>query len=572
MSEPPQYPPVDPTTFDLVVIGTGLPESVIAAAASTSGKSVLHLDPNPFYGSHFASLSIPELTSFLNSSSAPPVSLSSSQAADGATEDPKFSIINLSCRSLYSDVEISSLSPTLLEECSRKFLLDVSGPRVLFCADKAIDLMMKSEASQYVEFKGIDASFIGDGNGALSAVPDSRAAIFKDKSLNLIQKNQLMRFFKLVQGHLRATAAAASTIDENQNEEGEVQEAASMISEEDLESPFVDFLTKMQLPPKIKSIILYAIAMADHDQENREISKHLLKTKDGVDRLARYQSSIGRFANAYGPFIYPIYGQGELPQAFCRRAAVKGCIYVLRMGVVGLLVEKSSGSYKGVKLASGQELFSNKLLLNPAFTISSPSTSPADPLCVKSPHLTVQTVKSKVVRGICITKRSLKPDISNLLVLYPPQSLYPEQFTPIRVLQIGGNSAICPVGMFVLYLLALCEDGAEGKKLLNGAMSALLAFPDCSKSDSVVHDENVSQTVGSEEGKPALLWSALYVQEMQTMGRSDFITSTPTPDGDLDYSSLFDATLELFQTMYPNTDVFPETSSSEEHGGENLES
>jgi hypothetical protein len=27
-------------------------------------------------------------------------------------------------------------------------------------------------------------------------------------------------------------------------------------------------------------------------------------------------------------FVYPIYGQGELPQAFCRRAAVKGCIHV----------------------------------------------------------------------------------------------------------------------------------------------------------------------------------------------------------------------------------------------------
>ena len=35
-----------------------------------------------------------------------------------------------------------------------------------------------------------------------------------------------------------------------------------------------------------------------------------------------------RFPNALGAFMYPIYGQGELPQAFCRRAAVKGCIHV----------------------------------------------------------------------------------------------------------------------------------------------------------------------------------------------------------------------------------------------------
>lgn len=35
-----------------------------------------------------------------------------------------------------------------------------------------------------------------------------------------------------------------------------------------------------------------------------------------------------RFQNAQGALLYPIYGQGELSQAFCRRAAVKGCLYV----------------------------------------------------------------------------------------------------------------------------------------------------------------------------------------------------------------------------------------------------
>lgn len=39
-------------------------------------------------------------------------------------------------------------------------------------------------------------------------------------------------------------------------------------------------------------------------------------------------SSCLRFPNAPGAMLYPMYGQGELPQAFCRRAAVKGCIYV----------------------------------------------------------------------------------------------------------------------------------------------------------------------------------------------------------------------------------------------------
>lgn len=114
---------------------------------------------------------------------------------------------------------------------------------MFFCADKAIDLIVKSGAGQYLEFKSIDASFVCDENGRLWNVPDSRAAIFKDKTLGLSEKNQLMRFFKLVQQHLEAS--------DNDNGNGGTQD--SRISEEDLGSPFVEFLKKMRLPPKIQS-------------------------------------------------------------------------------------------------------------------------------------------------------------------------------------------------------------------------------------------------------------------------------------------------------------------------------
>lgn len=34
--------------------------------------------------------------------------------------------------------------------------------------------------------------------------------------------------------------------------------------------------------------------MADYDQENMEIGEEVLKTKEGIDRLALYNSSVGR--------------------------------------------------------------------------------------------------------------------------------------------------------------------------------------------------------------------------------------------------------------------------------------
>ncbi|GAB4848387.1 hypothetical protein Ancab_003082 [Ancistrocladus abbreviatus] len=540
--EVPSYPPIEPTTFDLVVVGTGLPESIIAAAASAAGKSVLHLDPNPFYGSHFSSLSLPELTSFLHSHST--TSSTTTSTSDDSTSD--YSAFNLTTCPLYSDVEVSPISPDL--EHSRRFILDVSGPRVLFCADSAVDLMLKSGVSQYVEFKSIDASFIYDGNGNLSTVPDSRSAIFKDRSLGLTEKNQLMRFFKLVQEHLEAVASRESG-------EGEGGERRTIV-DEDLETPFVEFLTKMRLPAKIKSIILYAIAMADYDQENMDACKDPLKTSDGINRLALYHSSVGRF-NTSGAMLYPMYGQGELPQAFCRRAAVKGCLYVLRMPVAALLADKLSGIYKGIRLASGQDLFSQQLVLDPNFVVP-------QALAVSSPDASgdhiPRNIKGKVARGICIAKRSLKSDVSNLLVVYPPRSLYPEQVASIKVLQIGSNLAVCPPDTFIFYLSAWCVDAYQGKKLLNAAVTSLFALAvfGSSEKSSSGNPETISLTEGeTEEAKPTLLWSALYIQEV-IEGSCESICSALSPDGTLSYNALVDATLKMFHQMYPN-EVFPET-------------
>lgn len=67
--------------------------------------------------------------------------------------------------------------------------------------------MLKSGASQYIEFKSVEASFIYSGEGELFPVPDSRSAIFRDSSLSLSEKTRLGGFFKLVEAHLRTDEA-----------------------------------------------------------------------------------------------------------------------------------------------------------------------------------------------------------------------------------------------------------------------------------------------------------------------------------------------------------------------------
>ncbi|KAL7154766.1 hypothetical protein ABFS83_03G024600 [Erythranthe nasuta] len=541
MEEAESYPPIDPSNFDLIVIGTGLPESIIASAASAAGKTVLHLDSNPFYGSHSASLPLNDFIPFLQPQSQPQ---SRTLTSNDYVSTPVLT------RPLYSAVETNSYSSEPTEN-SRRFNLDLAGPRVLLCSDSMIDLILKTGINQYMEFKSVDASFISSADGKLENVPDSRSAIFKNRGLSLTEKNQLMKFFKLVQRHL-----------------GDEETEDDKISDQDLESPFVEFLTKIGLSQKLKSIILYTIVLADYDQKNLEACKDVISTKSGISRLALYHSSIGRFPNANGAIIYPIYGQGELPQAFCRRAAVKGCIYVLRMPVVAILNDKDSGSYKGIKLVSGQELFSPKLIIAPSFTI--PSTPNPDAQVANSDDVSLSDTK-KVARGICITKHSLNPQVANCLVFFPPRSLYLEQSTSVRVLQLSSNVAVCPSGMFVTYLSAMCDDDVQGKKLLNAAINALFSLPISGNSEN----SGASNLSEHAEEKPCLLWSTLYIQKLTTFqGGFDSISKTPMPDEHLHYTDLLDATEKIFKEIYPNEEFFPTVSVSndDEGGGSELDS
>ncbi|CAN6456360.1 unnamed protein product [Victoria cruziana] len=537
-----EFPHIEPSRFDLIVVGTGLPESILAAAASAAGKSVLHLDHASFYGSNYASLPIDAFSSFLNSHQETSSTPNESPSPD---EESEFIKVGLQKRPLYSSVEISSGDVDSLGR-PRSFNLDLSGPRLLFCADSMVDMILRSSASHHLEFKSVEASFIWVER-ELKPVPDSRAAIFQDRSLGLMAKNRMMNFFKLVRGHFDS-------------------ESEERISDVDLEKPFVQFLSEQGLPDNIRCIILYAIAMVDYDQENAE-AQDLIKTKDGVEILALYTSSIGRFSNTVGSFIYPLYGQGELPQSFCRCAAVKGAVYVLRMPVVEIICEKESGLYKGIKLASGQQLSSKHLVLDPSFRIpalalncSSDGQNNENQRLYVEVAEGVQCFKRKVARAVCVTSKSLQSDLSNILLVIPPKSLCPEQRVCIRALQLGSSLSVCPPTLFVVYFSTLCDEAAQGKYAISMAMNALFMLPVSGnpENDVSLKTENIGF-----DGKPKLLWHAIHVQELTQQELTEGIFSCPMPDGKLDYRDMLLSTRELFQKMYPDDEFFREVEATE---------
>ena len=61
-----------------------------------------------------------------------------------------------------------------------------------------------------------------------------------------------------------------------------------------------------------------------------------------------------RYGAGTGALLAPLYGAGELPQAFCRVAAVAGALYVLRRPLAAVLLR--GGRCVGVHTRGGQVL------------------------------------------------------------------------------------------------------------------------------------------------------------------------------------------------------------------------
>ncbi|CAM6104955.1 unnamed protein product [Calypogeia fissa] len=162
-----------------------------------------------------------------------------------------------------------------------------------------------------------------------------------------------------------------------------------------------------------------------------------------------------RFPNASGACLYPLYGQGELPQAFCCSAGVNGALYVLRRLVRSLVLDQVAEEYKGVWTLQGQVLLSERLILGSSVLPATGagvdlSFARSDDRSEEATHqissetcataFPGETEGFQVARCVCITDRSLCEGQSTLLVIFPPRckmAVHEKGSHAIRALQLS---------------------------------------------------------------------------------------------------------------------------------------
>eukprot|EP00803_Ostreobium_quekettii_P009742 evm.model.scf_124.4 EVM.evm.TU.scf_124.4 scf_124:77679-82034(+) len=266
---------IEPTEFDLVVLGTGLENSLIAGAAAKAGKSVLHVDDGEVYGDDWGSLTLAELKARLE---APP---QSQEAIDLGEEVEGLGVRRLARDSHpYSNVEIHEADGVDTGP-SRDYTIDLA-PKVAYCIEPLIEVLLKSGAHQYLDFRLVECSYIWQ-HGQLRKVPASRSDVFRDRSLKSSEKRMLTQFLKMVVSKL-----------------GDEQEEIAS------DRPFVGWLEEQGLSKPLAELVLYAVAMGEQTGT--------MTTTQGVAALGLYLASMGRYRDGSGAFMIPYYGSGDLPQ------------------------------------------------------------------------------------------------------------------------------------------------------------------------------------------------------------------------------------------------------------------
>ena len=133
--------------------------------------------------------------------------------------------------------------------------------------------------------------------------------------------------------------------------------------------------------------------------------------KDTVQRIRLYANSMARYGKS--PYIYPLYGLGELPQGFARLSAIYGGTYMLNTTIDEVLYEgnKVSG-IKATMKERGDEGEGMKFTTKTKKIIADPSYFPGK----------VQ-VTGHLIKAICIlTHPVANTDNSDSAQLIIPQS------------------------------------------------------------------------------------------------------------------------------------------------------
>ena len=458
---------LDSFDYDYLILGTGLTDSLFAACLAKSRKKIIVLDIDKSYSSSLQTLNFKEL-----------ISLITSKTASNPTNSLKKQSIFKNFWYDSSTFSLENFQKDMNSYEYRNYNIDLQ-PKLLFSTSLTVDLMKEADMDKYMEFRAINSIFHFDNtDNKFLNTPSSKGQIFVHKDLNLLEKRTL---FKTLQAFINIFHWKNQVkIDPNSTAEFDKM---LEIDKEFLENyekfkceNCLKFLETLKLQKKIEEILLYTLANCEY---NIETLKEIVTTEELFKRMFKFVKSLGVHSTL--PFLYTIYGTGDIPQAFARIAAVFGTTYIINDGIKVWRIEKNEENFKVFCDIAGENKFftCRNVIVGMEYQ---------EGICeildeeFKEKYVKQQEIQKSyllrmilIVEGEFIEKKKEEEAEENhedfkeiqeenfqklpLIYMIPPKNEFFGNSDPINLMIFGVNTFSTPKGKFIVY--AKCA--VEGK-------------------------------------------------------------------------------------------------------------
>jgi len=375
--------------YDVVVMGTGLTECVLSGVLSVKGNKVLHIDRNDHYGAESASLNIEALFKKYGQAEGEPWK--------------KYGRVN--------DWNIDLV------------------PKLLMANGELTNILVSTDVTRYLEFRQVAGSYVQQGNGpkaTVAKVPSDAGEALRSPLMGLFEKRRARSFLEWV-GSFKE--------DDSESHKGLNLNTCTM----------KDVYDKFGLEASTRDFVGHSMALYTTDDYINTTGM----ARDAIQRIRLYVNSMARYGKS--PYIYPLYGLGELPQGFARLSAIYGGTYMLNANVDEVLYE--GGKVSGIKATMkerGEEGEGMTFTTKTKKILADPSYFPGK-----------VRVIGHLIKAICILNHPIaNTDDSDSLQLILPQSQVGRKHD-IYIAMVSSAHNVCPRGYYIAIVSTIAEGDAN---------------------------------------------------------------------------------------------------------------
>jgi len=211
---------------------------------------------------------------------------------------------------------------------SKWYNIDMT-PKFVLSQARFIKLLKKTNAGSYLQFRKIDGNFIISSKKMLKISKKSPDKIFK-------QKKNFKTFINFIESYAESDKYKNVTVN--------------------------DFLEKFNLSTDALNQIIFGYGMHNSDIY-LSADSFIKKVKLYIDSL---NYSKLNYNGANSPFIYPLHGLGELPQAFARVASVHGTVIKLNSTIGDFVYDNDNKNIIGTYI-DGKLIKCDKVIATPTY-------------------------------------------------------------------------------------------------------------------------------------------------------------------------------------------------------------